>query len=75
MRLRLTCVLNLDSGDYAVDVQNLSNPGEGVPLLQLRAVLDRVLDDLERRARQGEGKPGDDDKEKRPRRGRQANLH
>jgi hypothetical protein len=46
MRLRVTIEVNLKSGEYEVNVKNLSDPGVGIDAELLDRVLRKVVDNL-----------------------------
>lgn len=43
MKVRCDIVLDLDTGDYEMKLNNLSQPGAPMDYLRIRAALDRVI--------------------------------
>jgi predicted RNase H-like HicB family nuclease len=50
MKVRLIFEYDTSDGDYSMEVNNLSNPGQGIPLENIKEAIRRITGDVERQA-------------------------
>jgi len=50
MEARVTIEFDTETGDYEADLKNLDKPGESMDLEILSAILERIWEDLKRKA-------------------------
>lgn len=54
MRWRISMTVEPDTGNYEIQFENLEHPGEGVEYNQLRAMITRVLQNMDQRVAQAQ---------------------
>jgi hypothetical protein len=48
MKVKLTFEYDTDSGEYEMIINNLSSPGQGVPLKNIQEAIRRITSDVEK---------------------------
>jgi len=47
MKVKLTFEYDTDTGKYVMQVNNMSNPGQGIPLENIKEAISRITGDVE----------------------------
>lgn len=48
MKVKLTFEYDTESGEYEMTVNNITNPGQGIPLKNIQEAIQRITKDVEK---------------------------